>query len=143
MVRIGMNGTGLNLEQKTKLTNLYKLTDRLRNDYMNVVSYANPSSALLVQRINQKLMCTLDDDCAPLFSLMDMTVKLSELIMNFSPLPASMVDKSGKITHISPAYAAAVGYKESQIRDEHFFDKIYPGVEGRLVKESIAAYMKN
>jgi hypothetical protein len=142
-VRIGMNGTGLTVAQKEKLTDLYKLTDFLRTHFMNQVSYSNPSPDALIDRIHARLLSVLNDDLTTSLSLMHMSLTLAKEIVINSPLPLTIINKQGAIECISPAYAATVGYTVKRILEPNFFDRIYPGIEGRLVKESIAAYQKN
>lgn len=147
-VRIGMNGTELLPEHRLDLTDAYTLADILRTEDMNLVHYSSPSYQLLIIRIKNQLSSILEHDAEqnslvlPL-GWIKMILEIADDIVKNGPFPLTIINEKGVIEHISPAYAAMIGYTVSDILDSGFFDRIYPGVEGAIVKQSIAFYQKN
>jgi len=148
-VRIGMDGTGLSEEQRTTLTNIYKFTDKVRSEYIDIVHYAQPSSDSLIVRLKGQISSILEHNSgtentlATELSWLLMFLEMANDIIKNSPFPLTIVDKEGTIKRISPAYAAMVGYTVDEIIKPNFFNKIYPGIEGDLVRKSIEFYAKN
>ncbi len=148
-VRIGMNGTGLLEKQKIELTELYKLANVLREEHMEHVHYSRPSYEALVTEIKDRLSCILGVDTESkkettmTLGWMQMVLEIADDIIKNSPLPLTIVDRDGVIEHVSPAYAAIVGYTVNDILKPGFFDRIYPGIEGSMVKQSIQFYKEN
>lgn len=148
-VRIGMNGTGLSQDQKDELSDAYKLADILRRENLDEVYYSKYPHALLIDRIKEQLSFILESNTdeekkfiVPL-GWMQMVLEIADDIVKNSPFPLTIVDGAGVIEQISPAYSAMIGYTVKDILNPGFFDKIYPGVEGKMVRESIAFYVKN
>lgn len=147
-IRIGMNGTGLSLEQRTELADAYKLADILRTQDIDLVHYSNPSYESLINRIKNELEVVLGDERGNKKQLilpldwMRMILQIADDIVKNSPFPFTIVDENNIIEQVSPAYAAMVGYRVRDILEPGFFDKIYPGIEGNLVKQSIAKYVE-
>ncbi|MDD2891442.1 MAG: PAS domain S-box protein [Candidatus Gracilibacteria bacterium] len=148
-VRIGMNGTGLSEEQRMMLTNIYNFTDTVRSEYIDLVHYAQPSSDALIVRLKGQISSIFehnsakDNTLAIELSWLLMFLEMANDIIKNSPFPLTIVDKQGSIKRVSPAYAAMVGYTVDEIIKPGFFNKIYPGIEGDLVRESIEFYTKN
>ncbi len=148
-VRIGMNGTGLLEKQRIELIELYKLANVLREEYMEYVHYSRPSYEALAIEIKDRLLSILDSGVEPkndatiALGWMQMVLEIADDIIKNSPLPLTIVNEGGAIEHVSSAYATMVGYTVKDILKPGFFDRIYPGIEGAMVRQSIKYYKKN
>lgn len=144
-----MNATGLSQEQKTELSDAYRLADILRQERLAEVYYSKFPHMFLIDRIRERLSSLLQDEkeeeqrfVVPL-GWIRMILEIAEDIVKNSPFPLTVVDNTGVIEQISPTYSAMVGYRVKDILNPGFFDRIYPGTERKLVDKSIDIYLKN
>lgn len=148
-IRVGMDGTGLSDEQKEILTKMYDFIDMVRAEYPELVYHSEYPSQNLILRLRNQISAILknnlptEEHVANELSWILLFLEIAQDITKNSPLPFTIIDDKDVIKTISPAYAAMVGYTINDILKPGFLGKIYPGIEGDVLNESMKFYKEH